>query len=72
MENRKIIGVWTITNNAALKLLSIEFGIEDEARLQFNDRCPFVKPIKYDEEGDAYIEFNGWKFYFHECLRVAA
>lgn len=64
----KVIGSWVVSNNAVLKVLDIEYGIEDELTVQLNEDKPFKAIVRYDDNGDAYIYVLGAHYYLNECL----
>lgn len=63
-----MVGSWVITNSDVLKVLEIEYDIEDKAVVQFNNDKPKRLKIYYDER--PHIKLNGQKYYFDECLRA--
>lgn len=60
-----MIGSWVISNNAVLKVLDIEHGVDDKAVVQFNNDKP--KRVKINYGARPYIKVYGTRFYFDEC-----
>lgn len=63
-----IQGVWGVYNRHTLKLLDIEYNIENVALVQLNSETPERILVEYDENSEPYIEYNDSKFYFKDCM----
>ena len=67
----KVIGVWKISNAIRVKLLKIEYGINDTALIQYdNNEDAETCVIDYDKTEDAcFIPVGENKLYFDDCIR---
>lgn len=63
----KIKATASITNTYGLALYEAN---SDEVLVGINDETPEWVSIKWDDEGDAYIEYYGGKTYLNEFIRV--
>jgi hypothetical protein len=67
-----MVGVWSITNTASLKVLEVSHGIEDALLIQLNNEEPEWVPLEYKEENDfePSIEWGGSDWLLSECMRT--
>jgi len=63
-----VVGCWPVSNSASLKVLDIDYGIDDVAVVQLNSNKPKKLKIYYGN-ARAFIKFKGTRFYFDECLK---
>ena len=66
------IGLWS-ESGYPLFLLSIEYGIDDTAVVQYAGEKPKKRKIYYTRKhGVPYIEVYGKRYRFDECIRNGA
>lgn len=65
-----MIGYWVIGYDAILKVLEVNYGINDSLKVQYNNEKPLHAILLWDEEAKPFIEVFEERFYLDDCLRV--
>jgi hypothetical protein len=67
-----MLGYWVISNNAVLKVLEIEHGIEESVVVQLNEMAPERVTIEHKPENDSdpSITVGEMEFFFRDCMRA--
>ena len=73
MKNQKIIGYYT-GYGMDVKILNIEYGIDDKMKLLLNGKKHLTRVVRYDEqkECEPYIELYKERLYLSDFLRIGS
>ena len=64
------IGVIGITNNVAISIHEIQYGIDDWVVFSWTNCKKSRAKIRYNAKGEAYFKSNGVRYYFNEAIRL--
>lgn len=71
MMTNNILGVMSITNNLALYVIEIEYGIDDKVVFRYsNEEKERKAKVYYNVKGEAYFKIRGQRYYLKDFMKV--
>ena len=67
---KTVKAVYGLSNNAALLILDIEFGINDYVIYKESWSNKLHKVKIYDSATGSYFKWNNWRIKLNECMRT--
>lgn len=66
----KVIATYTLSNVAGIRIVNIEYGIDDKVwYIDMQDKLHKVK-ISYTTKGRAYFMYGSMRIYLDECIKT--
>lgn len=71
MLEDNVLGVMSITNNLALYIIEVEYGIDDKVVFRFSNEEKERKAKIYNNvKGEAYFKIRGKRYYLKDFMKV--